>query len=159
MSEQLYIDFRDGFTGKALRFLENIEAMQREIAAKEENEYRQALEKPYCGCEFCYEPFGPPPVQGLLFVSYGVYARDRNYGGPEEGGWWYDSYELLDDDLVVSLPRNSNMFVVKKALVSLVKRALTRHPHLNRDELFIKHETSYRPQLHRFYPQHSPHYC
>ena len=23
-----------------------------------------------------------------------VYFVDRNYGGPEEGGWWYDWYEL-----------------------------------------------------------------
>lgn len=28
---------------------------------------------------------------GVGFVN--VYLRDRNYGGPEEGGWWYDSWE------------------------------------------------------------------
>lgn len=33
----------------------------------------------------------------------GVYLVDRSYGGPEEGGWWYDSgytvtlQDLLDD--------------------------------------------------------------
>lgn len=24
-----------------------------------------------------------------------VYDTDRHYGGPEEGGWWYDSRELV----------------------------------------------------------------
>lgn len=30
-----------------------------------------------------------------------VYAVSRNYGGPEEGGWWYDWYELAEAALVV----------------------------------------------------------
>lgn len=25
-----------------------------------------------------------------------VYAVNRNFGGPEEGGWWWDSGELID---------------------------------------------------------------
>lgn len=25
----------------------------------------------------------------------GLYELDRQYGGPEEGGWWYDSGELV----------------------------------------------------------------
>lgn len=25
-----------------------------------------------------------------------VYAVDRAYGGPEEGGWWYDVGEILE---------------------------------------------------------------
>lgn len=25
-----------------------------------------------------------------------VYATTRHYGGPEEGGWWYDWYELVE---------------------------------------------------------------
>lgn len=23
---------------------------------------------------------------------FGIYDHDRAYGGPEEGGWWYDTY-------------------------------------------------------------------
>lgn len=26
---------------------------------------------------------------------YNVYLLTREYGGPEEGGWWYDKYEFL----------------------------------------------------------------
>lgn len=31
----------------------------------------------------------------LYFVA--VYTRDRHFGGPEEGGWWYDAGELVTD--------------------------------------------------------------
>lgn len=24
-----------------------------------------------------------------------VYKKDQQYGGPEEGGWWYNTYELV----------------------------------------------------------------
>ena len=31
-------------------------------------------------------------VNKPIYVS--MYEVSRNYGGPEEGGWWYDAYEL-----------------------------------------------------------------
>lgn len=34
----------------------------------------------------------PPP-----FYSVAVYLEDRAYGGPEEGGWWYDCGQRVDD--------------------------------------------------------------
>lgn len=49
-------------------------------------------------------------VTPRLYVNYYVY--DRAYGGPEEGGWWYDTYAPLDESYVgvevdpgVDLPR------------------------------------------------------
>lgn len=30
----------------------------------------------------------------IKYIS--VYRVTRHYGGPEEGGWWYDWYELLE---------------------------------------------------------------
>lgn len=27
-----------------------------------------------------------------------IYLHDRAYGGPEEGGWWYDTYSPIDGD-------------------------------------------------------------
>ena len=29
------------------------------------------------------------------FVYLNVYVSDRRYGGPEEGGWWYDGWRAL----------------------------------------------------------------
>lgn len=34
-----------------------------------------------------------PDGEPVVFLS--VYELDRNYGGPEEGGWWYDSGRLV----------------------------------------------------------------
>ena len=31
-------------------------------------------------------------ASGPLYVN--VYLHDRAFGGPEEGGWWYDTYEV-----------------------------------------------------------------
>jgi hypothetical protein len=31
-----------------------------------------------------------------------VYLHDRAYGGPEEGGWWYDTYEPVRDNGTLS---------------------------------------------------------
>lgn len=39
-------------------------------------------------------------VTPLLYVN--VYLHDRAYGGPEEGGWWYDTYEPVESNLYES---------------------------------------------------------
>ena len=36
-----------------------------------------------------------PDSPGLQRGFLAVYNVDRNYGGPEEGGWWYDSGRLV----------------------------------------------------------------
>jgi hypothetical protein len=35
----------------------------------------------------------PRYLPGSKFVN--VYLTDRAYGGPEEGGWWYDTAEVV----------------------------------------------------------------
>jgi hypothetical protein len=42
-------------------------------------------------CEDCNAGHAAP----LQCVA--VYLEDRQYGGPEEGGWWYDAGELVTD--------------------------------------------------------------
>jgi len=34
-----------------------------------------------------------------LFVN--VYITDRAYGGPEEGGWYYDTWEIIPEESVI----------------------------------------------------------
>ena len=34
---------------------------------------------------------------GPMLMSVGLYMVDRQYGGPEEGGWFFDSGELVED--------------------------------------------------------------
>ena len=49
-----------------------------------------------------YETVGQEEMdKGRKFVS--VYKADRAYGGPEEGGWWYDVYDLVDSVPVISM--------------------------------------------------------
>jgi hypothetical protein len=59
----------------------------------------------------------------MCFVA--AYSVERNYGGPEEGGWWYDSGNLVDvrgcsqaelpavlEDMQAKYPRTGNRYNV-----------------------------------------------
>jgi hypothetical protein len=37
-----------------------------------------------------------PEARERLLYSVALYHEQMAYGGPEEGGWWYDAGELLD---------------------------------------------------------------
>ena len=55
-------------------------------------------EDPWIGlsCEECgssVKRCGQRPAQ---WWSVGVYETGRSYGGPEEGGWWYDTGQMID---------------------------------------------------------------
>jgi hypothetical protein len=51
------------------------------------------------GSEVCARvPIEPCPAWSTLYLA--VYELDQNYGGPEEGGWWYDSGEVVDTETV-----------------------------------------------------------
>lgn len=41
------------------------------------------------------EPTGEPEPKPA-FYTVAVYLEDRAYGGPEEGGWWYDCGQRID---------------------------------------------------------------
>lgn len=36
----------------------------------------------------CDKPVDPKPRWAIVYV--GVFSVEQSYGGPEEGGWWYD---------------------------------------------------------------------
>jgi hypothetical protein len=38
----------------------------------------------------------PPKQEQPGFWTVAVYLQDREYGGPEEGGWWYDTGRRVD---------------------------------------------------------------
>lgn len=55
-------------------------------------------------------------ANGKKIVYVNAYAVSRNWGGPEEGGWWYDSGEPLasipvreEDDTVIELEKKRLM--------------------------------------------------
>lgn len=52
------------------------------------------------------------PTRTVHVVAF--YEIDRNYGGPEEGGWWYDSGSLV---------RVSRVFKSEDAALAYARRA------------------------------------
>jgi hypothetical protein len=54
----------------------------------------------------------------VVMFSVGVYLIDRAYGGPEEGGWWYDCGQLVDPTEPLLAPTYHTLSVdaVAKAL-------------------------------------------
>jgi len=41
------------------------------------------------------DKYSPPQTRGVGCVAFTFGMVDRCYGGPEEGGWWYDRFEPL----------------------------------------------------------------
>lgn len=67
----------------------------------------------------------PKHEAGTYYVN--IYLHDRRYGGPEEGGWWYDVW-LYD-----SCAKETNEWEVAKRVCSeqanaLIERNRGRHP-------------------------------
>jgi hypothetical protein len=49
--------------------------------------------------------YGVKLYDGSTVNSIGIYFITRQYGGPEEGGWYYDHYELKHSFFVGNMPR------------------------------------------------------
>jgi len=50
-----------------------------------------------------------------------LYLHDRAYGGPEEGGWWYDTYTPVDGDWMNDPPQYGHFRTVDEAEKALKK--------------------------------------
>lgn len=48
------------------------------------------------GCEVFDEEEVPASLPEDLKVYVNVYRVTRHYGGPEEGGWWYNHFECVE---------------------------------------------------------------
>jgi hypothetical protein len=44
-------------------------------------------------CETCFQAEKRIGRDGLMYIN--AYMVGREYGGPQEGGWWYDTYEPI----------------------------------------------------------------
>jgi len=106
----------------------------------------------------------------LSIKHVNVYLVDRAYGGPEEGGWWYEYGEPAEaGDLDPVYARDGGTFPVAGATVDWRKRAeeLADVCHeVNADRPSIQHTNSageyvVRVEEHepRTWPEARPHYC
>jgi hypothetical protein len=59
------------------------------------------INDPYIGlmCGECGEEVSYVEERPAKFVSVGIYTMSREYGGKEEGGWYYDTGYLLPETL------------------------------------------------------------
>jgi hypothetical protein len=62
------------------------------------------------GCEECNRGYIEAPESQIVYVN--VYSVTRHYGGPEEGGWYYNWMECIETYPV----KNINSQLIKEEL-------------------------------------------
>ena len=62
------------------------------------------------------DPEQPTPT--ILYVN--AYAVSRHYGGPEEGGWWYDAGRVLASVPISADAPEADIAVIRKALTDIL---------------------------------------
>jgi hypothetical protein len=85
----------------------------------------------------------------VRFVA--VYAIDRCYGGPEEGGWWYDTGDLVE--VVVCLPYEVDQ--VKDDLSSQYPFTRKRYSVNGGEDYDLETSDTFPPE---HFPESIPHY-
>jgi hypothetical protein len=91
----------------------------------------------------------------LFYVA--VYLVDRAYGGPEEGGWWYDTGDLVR--VIRTTPSENKAY----ELAGRLNGHLRRLNYGRRPVSSVLSDGVYRAQVWsdlppKFYPETRPHY-
>lgn len=87
-----------------------------------------------------------------------VYMTDRAYGGPEEGGWWFDYGEHVRT--VRTFPNAARADAYAKRMNNVLDRTLNKG---RREISSVLSEGRYSAEVHQglapqFYPETRPHY-
>jgi len=91
------------------------------------------------------------------YVTVALYENDREYGGPEEGGWWYDVGTLI--------PGTQRSFLLEDAPQALVYRdtLVARYPYqrgwMSRGEICYVVRVWKERDAPKGYPEVRPRYC
>lgn len=114
-------------------------------------QYRTEHPEKYDGedfCPLCGNEIGATEHRPARWMSVAVYEISRNYGGPEEGGWYYDSgtlYTPLIGQALVTEDIDAGMAHFR-ALNATLERGV-------RAKIFVE---EFPP---RSWPENRPHYC
>lgn len=87
-----------------------------------------------------------------------VYERDRNYGGPEEGGWWYDSGTVVQTIPVTSEDWSDEDI---ELLIDLLRKQYADTSEYGISSVLYsggEYEIYAEPQKGADWPQERPHY-
>lgn len=104
-------------------------------------------------------------VTPVLYAN--IYLHDRAYGGPEEGGWWYDTYSPIDgaSDWDSPPPQHGHFPTEDEAAKAMgaITRWCNAENFLRRDPSSVASEGHYVVILEswpaEFFPKRRPHYC
>ena len=106
-------------------------------------------------------------VPVVPFYTLALYLEDRRYGGPEEGGWWYDCGERVDlleiDGRNVAMPEvfatEDEAYDARAAKHDLLKQLNEGRREissvLSDGEYRFRINDGYPPA---YFPEHRPHY-
>lgn len=95
-------------------------------------------------------------VTPRLYVN--VYIHDRAYGGPEEGGWWYDTYDPIEEECKFASTEEEAKKIFEDMLAWAKKENENRRPIssvLSEGRYFVDLE-GFPP---RRLPERRPYYC
>ena len=104
-------------------------------------------------------------VTPVLYAN--IYLHDRAYGGPEEGGWWYDTYSPIDgdSDWDTAPPQHGHFPNEEKATQAMgaITRWCNAENSLRRSPSSVTSEGHYVVVMEswpaEFSPKQRPHYC
>lgn len=111
----------------------------------------------YCPNDECVGELPPPVYRDAEYVTIAVYEVSRQYGGPEEGGWWYDA-----GDLVAGTQRS---FLVEDAPQAIVYQATLLHRYRADDNVRYRDQPNFHVRVWhdeeapKGFPSRRPQYC
>lgn len=105
-------------------------------------------------CEYCNGSGQQPVTPKYKHVN--AYACNQEYGGPEEGGWYYETGRLLGSILTLNHPLfiEDSKSALKKAFGWQYEGNRDRHSVIGQDNLEIKVEDEPGAD----FPEETPHY-
>jgi hypothetical protein len=99
--------------------------------------------------------------KGYKFIT--AYSVTRHYGGPEEGGWWYNWYTPLK---TVEVPKKHQRMNNRatKAVTAKVEALKKEFDHINEGDIYSANggvllDVAAEYVKHEFASTEQPHYC
>jgi hypothetical protein len=98
---------------------------------------------------------------GRTVIAVAVYHVDRAYGGPEEGGWYYDCGERVKDRKVYTCHSREKAY----ELASKINASLNENENEGRPSIYsVLSEGQYRALTFEgdapdYFPAETPYYC
>lgn len=116
----------------------------------------------------------PDEIETVAFYTVAIFMVDRAYGGPEEGGWWFDHGEPIDHipdginphDLITVFDSRDDVEAARKEALAwrdTLQTQLDTYPNQGRREISSVLSTGrYAAELcvgwPKPFPEETPHY-